>query len=143
MRHSIPALTCLLAALPAFAEAPRPQPLLPEQLQWQSPPQVPGAQIGWMLGAEKAAAPYVFRVKLMPGAKAFPHTHPDERVTTVLSGTLYVGFGTVFDEATAVAIPTGAVYVAPASQPHYVWAKDGMVSYQETGIGPTGTVPVK
>lgn len=96
-----------------------------------------------MLGAEKAAAPYVFRVKLMPGAKAFPHTHPDERVTTVLSGTLYVGFGTVFDEATAVAIPAGAVYVAPASQPHYVWAKDGMVSYQETGVGPTGTVPVK
>jgi hypothetical protein len=58
----------------------------------------------------------------------------------VLSGTLYVGFGETFDETKVVAIPSGAVYVAPAEVPHYIWAKEGEVWYQETGRGPTETV---
>ncbi|MBK8755157.1 MAG: cupin domain-containing protein [Candidatus Competibacteraceae bacterium] len=90
-------------------------------------------------------SPDLLRVKLAAGGKIPPHTHPDERVTTVLSGTLFVGFGATFDETGMVSIPTGAVYVAPAQTPHYVWAKDGAVSYQEMGIGPTGTsfIPAK
>ena len=36
-----------------------------------------------------------------------------------------------------VAVPAGAIYVAPANVMHYVWAKDGAVEYQETGVGPT------
>lgn len=31
-----------------------------------------------------------------------------------------------------------AVYVAPAGVPHHLWAKDGAVTYQEGGAGPTG-----
>jgi len=58
----------------------------------------------------------------------------------VLSGTLYVGFGETFDETKVVAIPSGAVYVAPAEVPHYIWAKEGEVWYQEMGMGPIGTV---
>ena len=42
-----------------------------------------------------------------------------------------------------VAIPSGAVYVAPAQVLHFVAAKDEAVFYQETGIGPTGTALVK
>ncbi len=57
----------------------------------------------------------------------------------MLAGTLYVGFGETFDETKVVTIPTGAVYVAPANVPHYVWAKDGEAMYQEAGVGPTGT----
>ena len=72
-----------------------------------------------------------------------PHTHPDARHTTVLAGTLYVGFGDVVDESAAVAVPTGAVYVAPAGVAHWVWAKDGEVQYQEAGVGPTATTPIK
>ncbi|MBP7149731.1 MAG: cupin domain-containing protein, partial [Acidobacteria bacterium] len=64
---------------------------------------------------------------------------PDERNTTVISGTVYVGFGESFDETKIVAVPAGAVYVAPAGVPHYLWAKDGDVVYQEAGVGPTGT----
>lgn len=149
-----PALATLwLASAPAYAETPAssvespvpvlPEPVLPEQLQWQSPPQIPGAQISWVVGAEKAPAPYVFRVKLANGTKVHPHTHPDTRITTVLSGTLYVGFGTAFDEVKVVAIPTGAVYIAPANVPHFIWAKEGMVSYQENGVGPTGTGAIR
>jgi hypothetical protein len=38
-----------------------------------------------------------------------------------------------------VAVPAGGLYVAPASQPHTLWARDGEVVYQEAGTGPTGT----
>lgn len=124
----------------ALAETPLPIPILPERLTWVSPPTLPALQSAWMLGTESQAGLYLLRVKLAPGGRIPPHIHPDERITTVLSGTLRVGFGNAFAETGAVAIPTGAVYVAPAGVPHFVWAKESEVTYQETGMGPTGTV---
>ena len=76
-------------------------------------------------------------------AKIAPHTHPDERISVVLSGTIYVGFGEVFDERNVVAIPAAGMYVAPAGVAHYVWAKDGDATYQESGIGPTAVNFIK
>jgi hypothetical protein len=35
------------------------------------------------------------------------------------------------------------VYVAPQGVPHYVYAKDGDVVYQEAGVGPTANIPVR
>ena len=126
----------------APAQGTDPAPVLPEQLRWFSPPGNPAVQGAWVLGEEQKPGPYLFRVKLAPGAKIPPHTHPDERTTTVLSGTILIGFGTTFDEAKMVAVPTGGVYVAPSGVPHYVAAKDGAAVYQEAGTGPTKTTPV-
>ena len=123
----------------AVAQGNTPVPILPDSLRWVSPPNVSGLQAVWVLGAEQTPGPYLLRVKLATGARIPPHTHPDERNSTVLVGTLYVGFGEHFDKTKVVAIPAGAVYVAPANIPHYLWAKDGGVMYQETGVGPTGT----
>ena len=86
-----------------------PRPLLPDALVWASPPDNPGVRGAWLLGGEQAAAPYVFRVVLASDARLAVHTHNDTRVTTVLTGTLYVGFGTRFDEAALIAVPAGAV----------------------------------
>lgn len=116
-----------------------PQPLLPEQARWFSPPAVPALRAAWLVGAEQAAGPYLLRVRLAAGGRFPPHTHPDTRYTTVLSGTLYVGFGERADETAVVAVPAGAIYEAPAGVPHWVWAKDGDVEYQESGIAPTAT----
>lgn len=117
--------------------------MLPQDLVWFSPPGNASLQGAWVLGAEDKPGPYLLRVKLAPGARIAPHTHPDERNSTVLSGTLYVGFGAVFDETKVVAIPAGGVYVAPANVPHYVWATDAEAIYQEAGVGPTATLPVQ
>jgi len=120
-----------------------PVPILPDSIHWVNPPSVSGLQAAWVLGAEQQAGVYIIRVKLETGARIPPHTHPDERNTTVLTGTVYVGFGETFDEAKVVAIPAGAVYVTPANVPHYLWAKDGDTMYQEAGMGPTGTEIIK
>jgi len=80
------------------------------------------------------------RVHLAAGGRIRPHTHPDERNSTVLKGVLYVGFGRIFDESKLVAIPSGAVCVIPANVPRFVAAKDRDVIYQEAGVGVTGTM---
>lgn len=126
----------------ALAQSVAVKPILPQHLVFSARPLSPAVQGAWVLGAEKKPGIYLLRVKLAAGGKIPPHTHPDERNSTVLSGTLYVGFGAVFDESKLVAIPTGGVYVAPASVPHYVLARDGDAVYQECGVGPTATVPV-
>lgn len=135
-----------LLALPLLAgaaDAPRPQPILPAELNWTASKLIPGLQSAWLIGTEQGSGPYLMRVELAAGTRIFAHRHPDTRATTVLRGTLYVGFGEAADDAALVAIPEGAVYVAPAEMPHFLWAKDGPVLYQENGIAPTGTVPVK
>lgn len=132
----------LLLATVTVTPVRAPAPVLPEQLRWATPPGVEGVQGAWVIGTEKASEPYVLRVKLRAGARMPPHTHPDARHTTVLSGTLYAGFGERFDESAAVAVPAGAVYAAPAGVAHWVWAKDGDVEYQESGVGPTATTPI-
>ena len=128
---------CLsLGLAPAVLAQSQPEPILPEQLQWSGPEGA--AQNVMVVGAADKAGLYQQRVRMPAGAKIQPHTHPDERVSVVLEGTIHVGFGERFDESKVVAIPTGAVYVAPAGVPHYVWAKDGPALYQEGGMGPTG-----
>lgn len=143
LRFAATLVLALATTIAASAQATDPAPILPEALRWFSPPGNPAVQGAWVVGAEQAAGAYLFRVKLAPGARLPPHSHPDERNTTVLAGTLRVGFGATFDEARLVAVPAGGVYVAPAGVPHYLWARDGEVVYQEAGAGPTGTVPVK
>ena len=137
------AMPSLAGTEPAATAADSPQPIHPDSLRWIKPPGFEGIEVAWVLGGEKMAGPYVLRVKLSPGARIAPHTHPDLRNTTVLKGTLYVGFGERLDEARLVAIPAGSVYVAPAGKPHFIWAKDGEVLYQENGVGPSGTAPIK
>ena len=136
MTSLVPVLVLLVAV------AAGPVPILPDQLPWVRPPNTEKVEVAWVLGGESKAEPYLLRVKFRAGARMPPHTHPDTRSTTVLAGTLYVGFGDVFDERAVVAVPTGAVYVAPAGVAHYVWAKDGDVVYQEAGVGPTAILPV-
>jgi quercetin dioxygenase-like cupin family protein len=120
-----------------------PKPVLPETLKWGGPPQIPELKAAWVLGTEKDEGTYVLRVKLAKGGKIPVHTHPDKRYSTILSGTLYVGFGDKSDDSKMIAVPEGAVYVAPANVPHFLWAKDDDVVYQEGGVGPTATIMIK
>lgn len=133
----------LTTVLIAGAQLAGPQPVLPETFKWFGPPNNPLLKGAWIIGGEKESGHYALRVTLLKGGKIPAHTHPDVRHSTVLSGTLYVGFGEVADEANLVAVPAGAVYTAPANVPHFLYAKDGDVVYQENGSGPTATEWVK
>ena len=86
-------------------------------------------------GEEKTDGMYVFRVKFPAGYKNEPHYHTDERVVTVVSGTMMVGYGKQFKESEMHAVLPGGIYTEPQRQPHYVWAKDGEVIIQVVGSG--------
>jgi quercetin dioxygenase-like cupin family protein len=147
-RFVSPACTATLLVIAGLSTtaapaADAPLTVRPENLKWFSPPGNPALQGAWVIGGEEKPGAYILRVRLAAGGRIPPHVHPDERSSTVLSGTIYVGFGSAFDEATMTAVPTGGVYVAPANVPHFVWAKDGGAVYQEAGFGPTGTKAVE
>jgi len=137
LRFTIAVLWGCLWLAPAMGAEPRV--VLPEELHWVSPQWDPAVHAAWILGSEQSAGEYLLRVRIEPGGKIPPHTHPDERYTTVLSGSLHIAFGPDFDSAADLVLPTGAVYVIPANQSHRIWAKDGEVIYQEAGRGPTAT----
>lgn len=137
-------LAASLIAGPATADAPAPtapQVIVPDALRWYAPFGNDSVQVAWVLGTEAAPGPYLLRVQLAPGARIPAHRHPDGRSTTVLRGSLYVGFGEQVDDSRLVAVPEGGVYVAPAGVAHFLWARDGEVVYQEAGVGPTGNLP--
>jgi quercetin dioxygenase-like cupin family protein len=113
---------------------------LPDQIDWKAPPLIGGASTAILYGDPSKATVYVTRTKFPAGLKAMPHTHPDEwRTVVVLSGTIYFGLGETWDESKLKPYPTGTFYSEPKDTPHFVWAKDGEVIVQITGMGPTGT----
>jgi quercetin dioxygenase-like cupin family protein len=100
-----------------------------------------GVETAVIYGDPSKPGLYVIRLKLPAGAKVMPHIHPGEvRTMTVLSGTLYFGFGNEFDETKLKAYPPGTFFTELSTTPHFVSAKDGEVIFQASGIGPSGMV---
>jgi quercetin dioxygenase-like cupin family protein len=134
----------LLAALPlpiAQGEALVPTRLAPEELRWVTNPAT-GTQQAVMAGNQKDQGLYMYRTRFPAGYRNQPHFHPDQRIVTVMSGTLYVGYGEKMDDSQMKALPAGSIFTEPPRQPHYVWAKDGEVVIQVTGYGPSGTTVI-
>jgi quercetin dioxygenase-like cupin family protein len=121
------------------SEALEPARLTPDDMKWADTPA--GVYIAKLTGDDKTAGMYVVRYRLPANYKVQPHYHPDDRIVTVLSGTLHVGYGDEFDERTLKALPAGSIWTEPAKQPHFVWAKDGEVMIQVFGNGPSASTP--
>jgi len=88
-------------------------------------------------GNEQSIGLYIYRVKFPKGHKIMPHFHSDERVVTVIAGSLYVGYGNSFNLKEMKNIQEGGIYTEPKEQAHYVWAKDGEVELQVIGYRPS------
>ena len=131
------AIILVLFIAAAHADPLLPLRLAPEELAWRATPR--GAQQVILAGDPQKAGVYVYHTRFPSGFKNPPHFHPDERVVTILSGTLLVGYGEQFDEASMKSLPAGSVFTEPAKHPHFVWAKDGDVVIQVVGHGPTAT----
>lgn len=136
--------TCLaVIATVGYAQSDplKPAQITPQDLKWQTSPN--GYQWAKVVGDSKRPGIYVNRVKYPAGLRLQRHFHPDERVVTVLSGTMYFGYGERFDEAHMKALPAGSVWTEPARQPHFAWAKDGETVIEVVGNGPSGRTAVK
>lgn len=109
----------------------------PEQIIWTADPAVPGLEKSVLVGGPTQAGPFVKRVRLAAGALFKPHTHPEDRVYTVLSGTFYIGHGDKFDDSKLQAYPAGSVLVVPGGVSHFHAARSGEWIAQINSVGPT------
>jgi quercetin dioxygenase-like cupin family protein len=113
--------------------------VLPEDLDWKPFAAFPpSARVAVVVGYPSEPGPYVIRDKIPSGIKVMPHTHPEDRVYTVMSGVFYIGLGEQFDGDKLQAYPPGSVIVLPGNTPHFHWAKSGEYIDQVTAIGPLG-----
>ena len=110
---------------------------LPSQFEWTKNPN--GSDMALLKGNfSDVGVQHVFRVKWPKGMKMMPHTHPDERTVTVMSGSYGFAEGSVFDPAKLKPYPAGAMIVVPAGVPHYGGSEEG-AEFQEMGMSPTST----
>jgi quercetin dioxygenase-like cupin family protein len=135
------ALALGMGALSARAEETLPEGAVRitiDELKWK-PGRVPGHEIAPLSGDSTKPGPYVERVKFPPNTISQPHSHPDDRSYTVISGTWYVGYGDKFDPSKLKALPPGSYHTEPANVTHFSVIKEEGVIVQITGSGPTAT----
>lgn len=68
------------------------------------------------------------------------HSHRDNRIATVLSGTWRFGYGSAFSAARLKRLASGSVYSEPAGANHFARTDDAPAIVQISAFGPTDTV---
>ena len=109
----------------------------PDGIAWTEVRKSPPLFRAYIQGDQDKAGAFTFRVRAAAGHKLMPHTHPDDRVITVLEGTYWSAVGDVWDETRLIAFPRGSFYVVPAGVPHYSAVLEGETVFQESGFDPS------
>jgi quercetin dioxygenase-like cupin family protein len=123
----------------AQMSGPAPVALTADEMKWspQGALALPGLEQVNLVGEPSKPGPYTIRLKFPAGYKLAPHTHPDPREVTILSGTWYTGYGDKYDPALLKALPAGSFYTEPANLSHFVEVREPVV-IQVSGTGPSG-----
>jgi quercetin dioxygenase-like cupin family protein len=134
------ALAAFVCTAAAQAQAPGVVAIAPAEMKWapqggQGVP--PGLEQTFLVGDPAKPGPYTIRLKFPAGFKVGPHTHPDAREVTILSGTYRTGYGETFDPAGLKTLPAGSFYTEPANVPHYIEIQEDVIA-QVSGMGPSG-----
>ena len=107
---------------------------LPAQLEWKETES--GLKQVVLVGDPSKSGLYVVLGKWERGKMSRPHSHPNERYITVVSGTWWVGSGAKFDPASTTPLPAGSFVTHYAKQVHFDGAKNEDVVLQIVGMGP-------
>jgi hypothetical protein len=132
----------LAAVVRLHAEGkPEPMAMTPAEMKWgvQGAFALPGMEQANLVGNPSKPGPYTLRLKFPAGYKLAPHSHPDYREVTILSGTWHTGYGEKFEDADLKALPAGSFYTEPANLPHFVEVREP-VTIQVSGTGPSRRV---
>ena len=113
--------------------------LAPSEMKWsaQGGLALPGLEQTTLIGDPSKPGPYTIRLKFPAGFKVAPHTHPDSREVTVLSGTWYTGYGEKAEATGLKELPAESFYTEPANIAHYVEIREPTM-IQVSGTGPSG-----
>jgi pimeloyl-ACP methyl ester carboxylesterase/uncharacterized RmlC-like cupin family protein len=100
---------------------------------------VSGIQTVVLKGDPNETGVYTIMLRVPAHTQIAAHSHPDDRVATVVSGTWHIGYGDKFDESKLKALPPGSFYTEPPGRNHFAETGDEPVEVQITGFGPSST----
>ena len=140
----------LFAGLVALPGAARAQALDPAAVAFRLPDQIPwgpltrnGNRQAVLHGDPARPGPYIVLVRWEPNSMSRPHSHPNDRFITVVSGTWWVGSGPRFDPDATVPMPAGSFVTHYGRGIHYDGAKDEPCTILITGEGPGTSTPAE
>jgi quercetin dioxygenase-like cupin family protein len=107
----------------------------PSELAWKDLPSLPGVKISVIEGPLDKPVPIMFRLKFPANFKVMPHWHPGIEHITIISGTLHMGLGSVFDPAKTRPLTPGSVSIMQPGTHHYVSTNEETIG-QVHSIGP-------
>lgn len=110
----------------------------PDEVEWQSGPESlpPGAEFAVLEGDPMEASFFNLRLKLPPGYRLPPHTHPKVERVTVLSGTFKFAMGREFEEEELEELTAGSFFVMPPGMAHFAETGDEETIVQLNSAGP-------
>lgn len=139
-------VVCALASLPrvfAAIDAHGFVIVKPDELKWQISTSDNAPDVAILYGDPQKEGLYILRARFRPGVMSRPHTHPNDRHVTVISGTWWAGTGTTFDPNKTTPLPAGSYMMHPKGEAHFDGAKDSEVIVEIKGFGPAPSIPVK
>jgi pimeloyl-ACP methyl ester carboxylesterase/uncharacterized RmlC-like cupin family protein len=98
---------------------------------------VGGIETVVLKGDPEQAGVYTIMLRVPAHTRIAAHSHRDDRVATVISGTWHIGYGDRFEESKLKALPPGSFYTEPPGRPHFSETGDEAVVVQITGFGPS------
>jgi quercetin dioxygenase-like cupin family protein len=104
----------------------------------QAAPASPTRIMTPLAGDRRVAGLFAERIRFLPGDRGRPHVHSGELHVTVVSGRIFVNWGTRFDTTGARALAAGDFVVLPAGRPHFEWVVEGAEIHVQ-GVGPVST----
>src|SRR5579864_6760938 len=100
---------------------------------------VSGIQTVVLKGDPNESGVYTIMLRVPAHTQIAAHSHRDDRVATVVSGTWHIGYGDKFDESKLKPLPPGSFYTEPPGRNHFAETGDESVVVQITGFGPSST----
>jgi uncharacterized RmlC-like cupin family protein len=92
-----------------------------------------------LFGDPSKAGFYTVVLSVPANTKIAAHTHRDDRMATVVSGTWRFGYGDRFEEQALKVLPPGSVYSEPGGVSHFAQTGVEPVLVEISGFGPTDT----
>jgi quercetin dioxygenase-like cupin family protein len=100
---------------------------------------IDGVHTKILAGNPAAAGFYSILLFVPPRTTIQAHSHRDDRMATVVSGTWQFGYGTHFDEKALKTLPVGSVYSEPGGGNHFARTAEEPVVVHISDFGPTDT----
>lgn len=135
------ALCLLLAAHPAFAQAPACAALSFDddgKAPWAAHPKVAGVFIQYLVGKPSGPGFFKYRLQFPPGFELPAHSHGNALAMSVLCGSMRIRTSDGPALGAPRTLPTAAAAYYPAGSVHAEASPDGAV-IEVTGIGPMST----